>query len=97
MTASNDLHSRQLSLPNHGEALIAVCHDTNGFQASMRGHGRVYPFAEVVFEGNFATFFRDGKEVWLCTERYAREHFSIIEKPALSEVIGGTGSMEGVA
>jgi hypothetical protein len=81
-------------MPNHGSVLIAVCKDSNGFQASMRGHGRVYPFSEVVFQDGLAKFFRDGREVWLSTQSYAEEHFDIIEKPALSDVIGDIKTLE---
>ena len=88
------MKSSQLELPNHKSMLIAVCRENNGFQASMKGHGSVYPFAQLIFIDNLAFFYRDNREVWFCSRRYAESHFTIVEKPALSDSLGNVPTLE---
>lgn len=49
------------------------------------GHDEVFPGAECVCDGKWATFFRDGNEVWSCNATYAAAHFDFTPVQNTSE------------
>ncbi|MCA8093715.1 hypothetical protein LGM65_22970 [Burkholderia anthina] len=55
----------------------ATCRERTAFAASANGHGDVFPRAEMTVKDGWATFARDGVEVWNCSARYAAEHFDV--------------------
>ncbi len=93
---NDKLRQQQLALSNHDSTLIAVCKENNGFQAAMKGHGKVYPFSEVVLSESSASFYKNGRNVWFCNRKYAERNFTIIEKPALSDLLDGIPAMSDI-
>nr|WP_254609838.1 hypothetical protein [Burkholderia lata] len=63
------------SLP--GGTYWATCRERTVFAASANGHGDVFPRAEMIAKNGWATFARDGAEVWNCSARYATAHFDV--------------------
>jgi len=55
----------------------ATCRERTVFAAAANGHGDVLPQAEMIVKDGWATFIRDGVEVWNCSARYAAAHFDI--------------------
>ncbi|RQS90883.1 hypothetical protein [Burkholderia contaminans] len=55
----------------------ATCRERTIFAASANGHGDVFPRAEMIVKDGWATFTRDGVEVWNCSARYAAAHFDV--------------------
>lgn len=55
----------------------ATCRERTIFAATAHGHGEVFPHAEMVVKEGWATFTRDGVEVWNCSARYAAAHFDV--------------------
>ncbi|MFS8979711.1 hypothetical protein PO002_35440 [Cupriavidus necator] len=39
------------------------------------GHDEVFPGAHCVSDGKWATFYKNGEEVWACNAMYAAAHF----------------------
>jgi archaeosine-15-forming tRNA-guanine transglycosylase len=60
--------------PADGEYL-AICRENNPFSAAANGHELVFPQAQVTVKDGWATFYRDGQEVWNCNARYAAANF----------------------
>ncbi|MPV59448.1 hypothetical protein CFB46_20630 [Burkholderia sp. HI2761] len=56
---------------------LAICRERTVFAATANGHGDVFPQAEMIVTAGWATFIRDGVEVWNCSARYAAAHFDI--------------------
>nr|WP_322090141.1 hypothetical protein [Burkholderia cenocepacia] len=55
----------------------ATCRERTVFAASANGHADVFPRAEMIVKDGWATFARDGVEVWNCSARYATAHFDV--------------------
>ncbi|ASE92745.1 hypothetical protein E2P84_06745 [Burkholderia cepacia] len=55
----------------------ATCRERTVFAATANGYGDVFPGAEVIVKDGWATFTRDGVEVWNCSARYAAAHFDV--------------------
>jgi archaeosine-15-forming tRNA-guanine transglycosylase len=55
----------------------ATCRERNALSAAANGHSQVFPKARVVVKDGWATFFRDGKEVWHCHAAYAAANFNV--------------------
>ncbi|PQP09471.1 hypothetical protein C5615_34970 [Burkholderia cepacia] len=55
----------------------ATCRERTIFAAVANGHGDVFPRAEMIVKDGWATFTRDGVEVWNCSARYAAAHFDV--------------------
>jgi hypothetical protein len=61
-------------VPENGE-YWAICKENNPLSAAANGHSQVFPRAEVTVKDGWATFHRDGKEIWNCNARYAAANF----------------------
>ncbi|WP_059447336.1 hypothetical protein [Burkholderia territorii] len=55
----------------------ATCRERTILGAAANGHSAVFPRARMVVKGGWATFTRDGVEVWNCNARYAAAHFNV--------------------
>jgi len=55
----------------------AICRERTVLAAKALGRGEVFPYAEMTVKDGWATFTRDGVEVWNCSVRYAAAHFDI--------------------
>ncbi|KVT75803.1 hypothetical protein WT25_02650 [Burkholderia territorii] len=55
----------------------AICRERTALAAKAMGHGEVFPQAEMLVKDGWATFTRDGVEVWNCSARYAAAHFDV--------------------
>ncbi|HDR9879701.1 hypothetical protein F7R21_01740 [Burkholderia latens] len=55
----------------------AICRERTVLAAKAMGHGEVFPYAEMIVKDGWATFTRNGVEVWNCSARYAAAHFDI--------------------
>ncbi|WGY73607.1 hypothetical protein KEC55_32770 [Burkholderia cepacia] len=55
----------------------ALCRERTILAAKAMGHGEVFPYAEMTVKDGWATFTRDGVEVWNCSARYAAAHFDV--------------------
>ena len=55
----------------------ATCRERNALSAAANGHSQVFPKARVVVKDGWATFFRDGEEVWNCNGAYAVANFNM--------------------
>lgn len=54
-----------------------TCRERTVLAATANGHGDVFPHVEMVVTRGWATFTRDGVEVWNCSARYASAHFDV--------------------
>ena len=45
----------------------------------MNGHAQVWPEADVVSDGEWATFYRDRKRVFHCNASYAATNFVLVD------------------
>ncbi|WP_321916908.1 hypothetical protein [Paraburkholderia sp. J11-2] len=61
-------------VPEDGE-YRAICKENNSLSAAANGHSEVFPTAQVTVKDGWATFYRDGQEVWNCNARYAAANF----------------------
>lgn len=61
----------------HDGNFPAICRERTVLAAKAMGHGEVLPYAEMIVKDGWATFSRDGIEVWNCSARYAAAHFDI--------------------
>ncbi len=64
--------------PADGEYL-AICRENNPLSAAANGHEQVVPRAQMTVKDGWATFHRDGQEIWNCNARYAAANF-VLEK-----------------
>ncbi|WDD90248.1 hypothetical protein Bsp3421_000069 (plasmid) [Burkholderia sp. FERM BP-3421] len=55
----------------------AHCGERNVISAAMNGHSQVFPKARVIVRNGWATFYRDGTEVWKCNGAYLKANFDI--------------------
>ncbi|WP_261323901.1 hypothetical protein [Burkholderia anthina] len=55
----------------------ATCRERTVFAAVANGHDDVFPRAEMTVKDGWATFTREGVEVWSCSARYAAAHFDV--------------------
>ncbi|WP_321920145.1 hypothetical protein [Paraburkholderia tropica] len=55
----------------------ATCRERNPLSAAANGHSLVFPQARMVVADGWATFYRDGKEVWSCNAVYAAANFNV--------------------
>ncbi|HGL4257945.1 hypothetical protein [Burkholderia multivorans] len=55
----------------------ATCRERTTLAAAANGHGAVFPRARMIVKNGWATFTRDGVEVWNCNARYAAAHFDL--------------------
>jgi hypothetical protein len=55
----------------------ATCRELTIVGATARGYGMVYPSATMTVKDGWATFWREGTEVWNCNARFAEAHFDI--------------------
>ncbi|WP_321884984.1 hypothetical protein [Paraburkholderia bannensis] len=69
----------KIDVPENGEYL-ATCRENNPLSAAAHGHGEVFPKADVTVKDGWATFYRDGQEVWNCNARYAAANFILQKK-----------------
>ncbi|MGT0250418.1 hypothetical protein [Burkholderia pyrrocinia] len=56
---------------------VARCRERTIFAATANGYGTVFPTARMTVKDGWATFTRDGVEVWACSARYATAHFDV--------------------
>ena len=56
---------------------VGRCKEKTFLAAAANGHSLVFPEAEVVISNGWATFYKDGKEVWSCNASYAAVHFEM--------------------
>ncbi|MDI2145042.1 hypothetical protein KBJ94_23630 [Pseudomonas sp. ITA] len=56
---------------------IARCRQATLISATVNGHSQVFPQAHMTVKDGYATFFKDGKEVWGCNAVYAAAHFDV--------------------
>ncbi|MGU7782710.1 hypothetical protein [Burkholderia sp. PU8-34] len=56
---------------------VATCRERTILGATANGHGAVFPKAKMTVKDGWATFSRDGVEVWNCNARYAAAHFDV--------------------
>lgn len=56
---------------------LAVCRERNVLSAAAHGHDLVFPEARLVVKDGWATFYRDGEEVWNCSASYAAANFDV--------------------
>ncbi|MBN3852293.1 MULTISPECIES: hypothetical protein [unclassified Paraburkholderia] len=61
-------------VPENGE-YVAICKENNPLSAAANGHSEVFPRALVIVKDGWATFYRDGEEIWNCNARYAAANF----------------------
>lgn len=61
-------------VPENGE-YVAICKENNPLSAAANGHSEVFPRAQVIVKDGWATFYRDGEEIWNCNARYAAANF----------------------
>lgn len=61
-------------VPEGGE-YWAICKENNPFSAAANGHSQVFLKAQTTIKDGWATFYRDGQEVWNCNARYAAANF----------------------
>lgn len=54
-----------------------TCRERTILSAAANGHSAVFPRAKMVVKDGWATFTRDGAEVWNCNARYAATHFDV--------------------
>ncbi|MDN7893250.1 hypothetical protein QZM93_32075 [Burkholderia cepacia] len=54
-----------------------TCRERTIVAATANGHRDVFPCAEMIVKDGWATFTRDGVEVWNCSARYAAAHFDV--------------------
>ena len=59
------------------EKYIADSKEETFIQAAFNGHTNVWPMCECQIEKGVAKFYKNGKKVWQCNERYARFHFKL--------------------
>ena len=52
-----------------------MCRERNALSAAANGHSQVFPKARVRVKEGWASFFRNGEEVWDCNAAYAAAHF----------------------
>lgn len=55
----------------------ATCRERNVLSAAANGHSQVFPIAHLVVKDGWATFYRDGQEVWNCNAAYAAANFIV--------------------
>jgi hypothetical protein len=63
-------------VPEDGE-YWATCKENNPLSAAANGHSQVFPEAQVTIKDGWATFHRDGQEIWNCNARYAGANFML--------------------
>lgn len=64
----------EADVPEDGE-YWAICRERNLLSAAANGHSGVFPKAKVTVSHGWATFRRDGEEIWNCNARYAAANF----------------------
>lgn len=55
----------------------ATCREPNELHAALNGHSAVFPQARMSVKNGWATFTRNGVEVWVCNARYAAVNFIV--------------------
>lgn len=58
----------------------AVVPYSNYFSAALNGLGVIYPEADMVCDGKWCYFYRDGKKVWSCNVRFAKTFLLLTKK-----------------